>query len=174
MVSDRESVEYKYRLDKGEALLYTWKATGRVNYELHAEPDGAPRGYAESFEKKDGKEAASGDALGRWLLQDVARIPEGPGAQDQDVSVARMSLAVELYLSAIAGRSDAPASHGWLDRRRRRHGPRSTGSQSIIPYRERSSVRANFRAASTRWLSKLEKCVSPTPARPATSAKDAK
>jgi len=56
----RDSIEYKYRLDKGEALLYSWKATGPVNYELHAEPDGAPRGYAESFDKKDSKDGASG------------------------------------------------------------------------------------------------------------------
>ena len=56
----RGMVEYKYRLDKGEALLYSWKATSPVNYELHAEPDGAPRGYAESFEKKDAKDTASG------------------------------------------------------------------------------------------------------------------
>lgn len=46
-------VEYKYRLEKGQALLYSWKATGPVNVETHAEPDGAPRGYAESYEKKD-------------------------------------------------------------------------------------------------------------------------
>jgi hypothetical protein len=31
-----------------------------VNYELHAEPDGAPQGYAESYEKKDAKSGASG------------------------------------------------------------------------------------------------------------------
>jgi hypothetical protein len=55
-----ESVEYKYRLDKGEALLYSWKATGRVNYDFHAEPDGAPRGYAESYEKKDMLDHAAG------------------------------------------------------------------------------------------------------------------
>lgn len=59
-IAPRDSMEYKYRLDKGEALLYSWKSTGRVNYELHAEPDGAPRGYAESFEKKNSQEAASG------------------------------------------------------------------------------------------------------------------
>jgi hypothetical protein len=45
------SLEYKYRLDKGAALLFAWKATAPVNYELHAEPDGAPRGYAQSYEK---------------------------------------------------------------------------------------------------------------------------
>ena len=54
------SVEYTYRLDKGEALLYSWTATGRVNYELHAEPDGAPSGYAETYEKKNATETASG------------------------------------------------------------------------------------------------------------------
>ena len=59
-IAPRESVEYKYRLDKGEALLYSWKATAPVNYELHAEPDGAPRGYAESYEKKDATATASG------------------------------------------------------------------------------------------------------------------
>ena len=59
-IAPRDSVEYKYRLDKGEALLYSWKASARVNYELHAEPDGAPRGYAESYEKKDASEGASG------------------------------------------------------------------------------------------------------------------
>ena len=55
-----ESVEYKYRLDKGEALLYSWKATGLVNEEFHAEPDGAPQGYAETYEKKSAQLAASG------------------------------------------------------------------------------------------------------------------
>ena len=59
-IAPRDSVEYKYRLDKGEALLYSWKATSRVNYELHAEPDGAPQGYAESFDKKDARDGASG------------------------------------------------------------------------------------------------------------------
>ncbi len=44
-------MEYKYRLEKGEALLYSWTATAPVNVELHAEPDGAPRGYAQSYEK---------------------------------------------------------------------------------------------------------------------------
>jgi hypothetical protein len=59
-IAPRDSIEYKYRLDKGEALLYSWKATGLVNYELHAEPDGAPQGYAESFEKKERQDGASG------------------------------------------------------------------------------------------------------------------
>jgi hypothetical protein len=56
----REFVEYKYRLDKGEALLYSWKATAPVNVEFHAEPDGAPRGYAETYEKSSQVQSASG------------------------------------------------------------------------------------------------------------------
>jgi hypothetical protein len=48
------SIEYKYRLAKGQALLYAWTATAPVSYEFHAEPDGAPRGYAQSYEKSAG------------------------------------------------------------------------------------------------------------------------
>jgi hypothetical protein len=59
-VGPRESVEYKYRLAKGDALLYSWTATVPVNCELHAEPDGAPAGYAESFEKRTASAGASG------------------------------------------------------------------------------------------------------------------
>ena len=59
-IAPRQGMEYKYRLDKGEALLYSWKATGPVNYELHAEPDGAPKGYAQSYEKVDAVAQASG------------------------------------------------------------------------------------------------------------------
>src|SRR5262249_32129280 len=54
----REGMKYKYRLDKGEALLYSWKATGPVNFEFHAEPDGAPRGYAQTYEKGRGGDAS--------------------------------------------------------------------------------------------------------------------
>jgi hypothetical protein len=57
-VAPREGLEYKYRLDQGEALLYSWKATGPVNVEFHAEPDGGPRGYAQTYEKSQGVEAS--------------------------------------------------------------------------------------------------------------------
>lgn len=59
-VGPREGMEYKYRLDKGESLLFSWKTSGPVSYEFHAEPDGAPRGYAQSYEKGDAKSEASG------------------------------------------------------------------------------------------------------------------
>jgi len=59
-IAPGQGMEYKYRLDKGEALLYSWKATGPVNVEFHAEPDGAPRGYAQTYEKADRQTTASG------------------------------------------------------------------------------------------------------------------
>ncbi len=59
-VAAGEGMEYKYRLEQGEALLYSWTATGPVNYELHAEPDGAPRGYAQTYELRQATSQASG------------------------------------------------------------------------------------------------------------------
>ena len=59
-IEPRGSMEYKYRLDKGEALLYSWKATAPLNYEFHAEPDGGPRGYAQTYEKGAQTPQASG------------------------------------------------------------------------------------------------------------------
>lgn len=59
-VAPHEGMEYKYRLDKGEALLFSWRATAPVSFEFHAEPDGAPRGYAQTYEKGDGRSSASG------------------------------------------------------------------------------------------------------------------
>ena len=55
----REGMEYKYRLEKGEALLYAWKTPVPVEFEFHAEPDSGPRGYAQTYEKSRGA-AASG------------------------------------------------------------------------------------------------------------------
>ena len=46
-----ESVEYKYRLAADAGLVFSWRATGEVVFDFHAEPDGAEEGYAESFEQ---------------------------------------------------------------------------------------------------------------------------
>jgi hypothetical protein len=59
-IKPHTGMEYKYRLDKGEALLYSWTATAPVNYEFHAEPDGAPRGYAQTYEKVDASRRKAG------------------------------------------------------------------------------------------------------------------
>ncbi len=51
-----ESVEYKYRLEADDGLVFSWSATGEVVYDIHAEPDGAEEGFAESFTQGRGQE----------------------------------------------------------------------------------------------------------------------
>ena len=79
-------IEYKYRLDKGEALLFNWKASSAVNYDFHAEPDGAPRGFAESYEKGNAASQAGGTftapfgGIHGWYWQN-------PGSQEVTVTL---------------------------------------------------------------------------------------
>ena len=51
-----EWVEYFYRLDEGSSMMFTWDATGPVTYNFHAAPDGAPAGYAESFDARESEQ----------------------------------------------------------------------------------------------------------------------
>ena len=51
-----EWVEYFYRLDEGSSMMFTWNATGPVTYNFHAAPDGAPAGYAESFDARESEQ----------------------------------------------------------------------------------------------------------------------
>ena len=46
-----EGVEYKYRLEAGGSLVYSWEASGPVKFEFHGEPDGAPAKYFDSYSK---------------------------------------------------------------------------------------------------------------------------
>ena len=49
-----EGVEYKYRLEQGESIVYSWTSTAPVHYEFHGEPDGAPPKYFDSYKKGEG------------------------------------------------------------------------------------------------------------------------
>ena len=55
-----EGMEYKYHLDEGASMLYSWTSTGAVHWELHSQPDDAPPGYAEFFDTSDGDESHGG------------------------------------------------------------------------------------------------------------------
>ena len=48
-----EWVEYTYRIQEGGAMIYSWAATGPLEYNFHSAPDGAPPGYAESFDAQE-------------------------------------------------------------------------------------------------------------------------
>jgi hypothetical protein len=49
-----DGVEIKYHMQKGAGMIYSWKATGKVAYEFHGEPDQKPnKDYFESYELDD-------------------------------------------------------------------------------------------------------------------------
>jgi hypothetical protein len=49
-----DGVEIKYHMQKGAGMIYAWKATGKVAYEFHGEPDQKPnKDYFESYELDD-------------------------------------------------------------------------------------------------------------------------
>ncbi len=45
-----EGMEYKYRLEKGANMVYTWSATGDVLHDMHGEADGASPDSSDSFD----------------------------------------------------------------------------------------------------------------------------
>jgi len=58
-----EGVEIKYHMKKGASMLYAWKASGKVQFEFHGEPDQKPnKDYYESYEldNKLGRENSFG------------------------------------------------------------------------------------------------------------------
>ena len=53
-----EGIEYKYRMEKGASMVYSWTSTGKVRFDFHGEPQGAPKGYAESYQMAEGQSAS--------------------------------------------------------------------------------------------------------------------
>ena len=73
-----QAIEMKYHMHKGASLVYTWKATGKVQFEFHGEPDRKPRpDYFESYmlDNKTGQDHSYGSftapttGLHGWFLQ---------------------------------------------------------------------------------------------------------
>jgi len=61
-----EELEYKFHMDKGQTLLYTWDAgSTELYYEFHAEPTAGeyPEGYYMSYRIGDGVTGASGSLV---------------------------------------------------------------------------------------------------------------
>jgi hypothetical protein len=49
-----EGVEIKYHMQKGAGMVYAWKATAKVQFEFHGEPDQKPKpDYFESYQLDD-------------------------------------------------------------------------------------------------------------------------
>ena len=56
-------VEYKYRLEAGRTMVYSWTATSWVRSEMHSEADTSPVGTAEFFEVAEETLARHGSYL---------------------------------------------------------------------------------------------------------------
>ena len=53
-----EYIEYKYRLEQGATMLYSWTASASLVHDFHGEKDGTPSDQAQSFEKRDRAQAS--------------------------------------------------------------------------------------------------------------------
>jgi hypothetical protein len=76
-----EGMEYKYRLERGAAFVYSWTANGALHFEMHSVPDGAPSTFAETFEKLDDRTAGHGSytapfsGIHGWYWQNRTQVP---------------------------------------------------------------------------------------------------
>jgi hypothetical protein len=100
VIGPYEFVEYKYRLEKGASMLYSWSAGAPVVHDLHGEPDGAPKDYSESFDKEsrrraDGAFTAPFSGIHGWFW-------ENPGGEPITVNLTSSGF----YTSAIEIRSN--------------------------------------------------------------------
>ena len=67
-------MEFKYELDRSATMLYSWKATGFVDYDFHTEPEGKPSSASDSFDKgtasqKRGAYTAPYDGIHGWYWE---------------------------------------------------------------------------------------------------------
>jgi hypothetical protein len=66
LVVPGQGFEMKYHMPKGAAMVYSWKANGKLLYEFHGEPDQKPnKDYYDSYEldNKVGKEESHGSFI---------------------------------------------------------------------------------------------------------------
>ena len=95
-----EFVEYKYRLEKGAVMLYSWTATAAVIQDVHGDPHGGGEQAAVSHEKKtrrgaNGEFTAPFPGIHGWYW-------ENPGGETITVSLTSAGF----YTSALEIRSD--------------------------------------------------------------------
>ena len=94
-----EFVEYKYHLEQGATMLFSWKSTAAVAHDFHGDPAAAPNAPV-SYEKKDKREAAGSftapfTGIHGWFW-------ENPGGETVTVTLTSAGF----YSSALEFRSD--------------------------------------------------------------------
>jgi hypothetical protein len=100
IIGPYEYVEYKYRLEKGASMLYSWTASRDLVHDMHGERDGARPDDSESFDKAtrrraDGAFVAPFSGIHGWFW-------ENPGADTVTVRLTSSGF----YSAAVEIRSD--------------------------------------------------------------------
>jgi len=79
-IEPKTGMEFKYTLNKGATMIYSWKATGFVDFDFHTEPAGKPSSASDSFEKgeavqKKGGYTAPYDGIHGWYWENKGTAP---------------------------------------------------------------------------------------------------
>jgi len=106
-----EGIEYKYRMEKGAGMVYSWTSTGKVRFDFHGEPQGAPKGYAESYEMAEGQKASGSffaptPGIHGWFWENLST---------DDITITLTSTG--FYASAIEFSADGQKPHELPDRK---------------------------------------------------------
>lgn len=73
-IPPKVGIEFKYELDKGATIIYSWKADAFVDFDMHTEPEGYPEKPSDTFEKgnaaqKRGGYTAPYDGIHGWYWE---------------------------------------------------------------------------------------------------------
>lgn len=52
-LAPHQGFEYKFTMEQGSMMLFSWTASKEIEYDFHGEPKDGPKGYFESYEMKD-------------------------------------------------------------------------------------------------------------------------
>ena len=79
-IAPMSGLEFKYTLNKGATMIYSWKASGFVDFDFHTEPAGKPSSASDSFEKgeavqKKGGYTAPYDGIHGWYWENKGGTP---------------------------------------------------------------------------------------------------
>ncbi|OGA52544.1 MAG: hypothetical protein A3G25_00015 [Betaproteobacteria bacterium RIFCSPLOWO2_12_FULL_63_13] len=93
-------LEYKYQLERGAAMMFSWTASGALIHDFHGERIGAPSASAESFKKADtsrahGSFTAPFAGIHGWYW-------ENPGGEPVSITLTTTGF----YSAAVEIRSD--------------------------------------------------------------------
>ena len=76
----KQTVEYKYRLDKDAAMVFSWSATAPVIFDFHTEPEGTASSASQSFLKGEATEGrgsyvAPYNGIHGWYWENTGTAP---------------------------------------------------------------------------------------------------